>query len=798
MNRYAEYYFFFFLLLLGFSSLSLKSDSKKGLVNYTGEIYIDKLKENVTVFRDQRGMPHIYASNKHDLYFATGFVTAQERLWQMDLIRRSGAGRLSEIFGKKFIETDKFFRCLGICEKSRKVIENEDPEIRRFLQDYIDGVNFYILKAGKNLPPEFMILNYKPDLWSMEDIASIIGLIGWNLADHSLDIELFYNKALANLGYEVTAGLFPDNSGTENVVHPDFVTDRGIIDDASSFAVTGKKMKSLGLIGLSASNNWVVSGKKSATGKPLFSNDMHLTITSPGIWMQMHQVVPGELNVTGVLFAGEPFIVAGHNEKIAWGMTNMFVDAIDLYREKINPDNPNQYFFNGNWKDMSIRKERISIRGGAVDTFIIKFTHRGPIISGFKNTGEDAISMKWSGFDESNEIKAVSLLNNASDWKDFKSALGNFRTINQNFAYADTNGNIGMFSGGGIPLRKNTGLLIRDGTTDEYDWKGYLPSNMQPITYNPGKGYVSSANNKVVENNYPYYISSVYIAPYRINRISELLDQKDILNIDDFKRIINDQYSGCAKHFVPYILDLKKHSSELTQQEAEVLTLFSNWDYDMNKELICPSIFEYFRISLLKNILGDELGDLYGELPAIIADNYLYYLADKGNDGFVDNKMTEKVESFDDVVLKSFKDCIKEMEHNYGKNINRWTWGDIHTLTVIHPLGTSKILNFFYRFNSEKYPVGGGDNTINMFRSLHQGFKVDAGPSVKNIFNPADWDDSYTILPTGESGIPKSEFYLSQTKTFLEGSLYKDAFSDDAVRRAAKYELVLKAGKHNQ
>jgi penicillin amidase len=259
--------------------------------------------------------------------------------------------------------------------------------------------------------------------------------------------------------------------------------------------------------------------------------------------------------------------------------------------------------------------------------------------------------------------------------------------------------------------------------------------------------------------------------------------------------MINDQHSDCAGHLVPYILRLKSRSSELSEKEIELLSYFSDWDYDMNKELICPSVFEYFRLSLLKNILEDELGDLFGELPSYIADNYLHYLADAGKDMFVDNVTTETKESFDDIVFLSFRDCIKEMERIYGKDINKWKWGNIHTLTVTHPLGTSRILNFFYRFNSEKYPVGGGDHTIKMFRSLDPGFEVDAGPSVKNIFNTDDWDDSYTILPTGESGIPKSEFYLSQTKSFLEGGFYKDAFTFDAVKKAAKYTLVLKAIK---
>jgi penicillin amidase len=796
MYRYAKYRnHLLFFLLLGLSSFGLKSDNRKGIDLYEGEILVSGLLNNVTVYRDQRGMPHIYASNEHDLYFAVGFVTAQERLWQMDLIRRSATGKLSEIFGKKLVSTDRFFRCLGITRKSKKVIENEDPVITGYLQDYTDGVNFYILSAGKNLPPEFRILSYQPELWKLEDIAGIIGLVGWGLASHNLDIELFINKVLSSLGKDVAAGLIPNDSIMENVVHPDFTPERGMLDDVSSFTVTGNRLTKLGINGFSASNNWAVAGNRSATGKPLLSNDMHLTINSPGVWMQMHQVIPGKLNVTGVMFAGEPFIVAGHNDKIAWGMTNMFVDDIDLFSETINPENPGQYLFNGDWKEMVERKEQIKIRGGSTDTFIIRSTHRGPVISGLKKTGKESVSMKWSGLEASNEIKAVSLLNKASGWDDFKIALSGFKTINQNFIYADTDGNIGMISGGGIPIRKNNGVFIRNGTTDEYDWTGYLPSEKQPFTFNPGKGYVSSANNRTVRSDYPYYISTIYVSPYRINRIRQLLDQKDIFSVDDFKTMINDQHSDCARHLVPYILKLKNRSSDLSEKENEILTLLSDWDYDMRTDLICPSVFEYFRLSLLANLLEDELGELFGEIPRNIADYYLHYIADTGNSPFIDNIKTEFKESLDDIVLLSFRNCIKEMEHKYGKNINKWEWGKIHTLTVIHPLGKSNILNFFYRFNSDKYPVGGGDHTISMFLSLENGFEVDAGPSERHIFNTANWDESYTILPTGESGIPKSEFYLSQTKTFIEGGFYKDAFSEEAVKKAAKYQLVLKTAR---
>ena len=298
-------------------------------------------------------------------------------------------------------------------------------------------------------------------------------------------------------------------------------------------------------------------GQRSATGKPLFSNDMHLTINSPGIWMQMHQVIPGKLNVTGVMFAGEPFIVAGHNTTIAWGMTNMFADDVDLFREKINPANSDQYLFNNDWKNISVRSEIIRVRGGSRDSFNVRSTHRGPVISGLKNTGDEAVSMKWAGLDKSNEIKAVYLLNRAKNWEDFRSAIRHFTTLSQNIAYADTSGNIGLCAAGGIPLRKNTVILLRDGETDESDWKGYLPFEKLPSCYNPENGYVSSANNKSAGDDYPFYISTIYATPFRINRIRQLLEQKDVYSVDDFKRIINDQHSDCASHMVPYILRIK-------------------------------------------------------------------------------------------------------------------------------------------------------------------------------------------------------------------------------------------------
>jgi penicillin amidase len=767
---------------------------KSALPSYKGDLNVTGLGSEVTVYRDIRGMPHIYAENEHDLYFAAGYVMAQERLWQMDLIRRATTGRLSEIFGKDYIQTDLFLRSLEMTAKSKLIISNEDPGIISAMQAYTDGVNAYIEAAGKKLPPEFKILSYRPDPWKLEDIANIIGYMGWDLASGNLTSDIFYYRLVKKFGIEKASQIIPDWKAVNSYVFPEFRISDTLLKKAQMFISSMDKLKPLGIVSFSGSNNWAVTGRKSETGKPILSNDMHLSFGSPGIWFQMHQVIPGKLNVTGVVVPGEPFVVAGHNERIAWGMTNLMVDDIDLFAEKINPGNEDQYFFNGEWRNMVVRDEIIKIKGGIQDTLKLKFTHRGPVISGFRDVNDATLTMRWAGYDYSDEIKSVYLLNRASDWEDFRDAIKSFRSVSQNFAYADVDGNIGLNTGGGIAIRKGSGTSIRNGETDEFDWKGFVPFGQLPYSLNPEAGFVSSANNKTVSDDYPYYISAGFIMPYRINRIRQMLNEKEIFNINDFKRMITDQHSDYAALLTPFILKLNDRKSELSQSEKNGLALFSGWDYDMNADLVVPSIFEFFRISFIKNLLSDELGELYDQLFGTTKEYYIYRILTTGPDEWVDDINTPVKETLDDIVLKSFKDCIASLTDERGPDISNWKWGDIHKIRIVHPLGTVKILDILFGFNSDSYRVGGSNHTVSPY-SYSSGFVVDDGASERHIFNTADWDKSLTIIPTGESGIPSSEFYLSQTRAYINKEFYNDAFSDSAVKAAAKYTLKLLPGK---
>jgi len=764
---------------------------KRGaLPQYKGELKVKGLLSPVTVFRDERGMPHIYAENEHDLYFAVGYIMSQERLWQMDLIRRATSGRLSEIFGADYVQTDLFLRSLGIPEKSKMVIDSSDATILESIGSFTDGVNAYIGNAGKRLPPEFRILGYKPDPWEREDVANIIGYLGWDLAGGNLSADIFNYRLIKKLGHEKAGELIPDWQADSTSVFPDFRLPDDKLKEALAFISSMDKLKSLGIASFSGSNNWAVSGKKSETRKPILSNDMHLALSAPGIWFQMHQVIPGKLNVTGVAVPGEPVIVAGHNERIAWGMTNLMVDDVDLFSEKINPDNNDQYYFDGEWRDMKVRKEIIRIKGGESDTSYIKFTHRGAVISGFRDINDAVLSMRWSGYDMSNEVKAVYMINRAGNWEDFRSALNGFNSISQNFAYADVDGNIGLNTGGGVPVRKGYGSTIRQGDTSEFDWKGYVPFDQLPSSYNPENGYVSSANNKTVSNEYPYYISFRFYVPYRISRIRKMLEEKEILGIDDFKRMITDQNSDYARLLTPFILKLKERQAEMNPTESAAFSSLEEWDFNMDKDKTAPAVFEFLAINLAKNLLGDELEELFVQLPGSMKDYYIYRILEKGSDPWVDDITTSTTETLDDILMISFKDGIKSLSETYGTEVSKWTWGAIHKISLDHPLASVKIIDRIFKLSSDKVGVGGSNHTVCPY-TYKEGFIVNDGASERHIFNTADWDESYTVIPTGASGIPSSEFYLSQTKTYLNGGFYKDAFSDEAVKAAAKYTLKL-------
>ncbi|MFA6482488.1 MAG: penicillin acylase family protein, partial [Bacteroidales bacterium] len=505
----------------------------KAIPDYNRDIKLKGLTAGVTVIRDSFAIPHVYAENEHDLYLAIGYTMAQDRLWQMDLLRRVTQGRLAEIFGKDLVDADLLFRALRFTEKSRGVFSRADESLRVCIESFAEGVNQFIASAGKKLPPEFGLLGYKPEPWLPEHSLNLIGYMAWDLST-GWPCEVLLDKMSQKLGPDLSKYMIPDmDSVNKTAIYPDFKLDKSTVEALTKLSETASVTEVMGLDVFRGSNNWAVAGRKSVTGKPLLANDMHLSLNIPGIWYQMHEVIPGKLDVTGVVLPGQPMVVAGHNDSIAWGFTNVMTDDADFYQETLNPANPDQYRLNGEWKDLKKIEEKILVKGGDTVIKINRFTHRGPIISEMKKVADKVLSMRWLGNEESNEVLTVYRLNRASNWTDFRNALRTFVSVNQNAVYADVNGNIGLQSAIGIPIREGDRILVYPGDTTRYDWKGLVPFDELPYSYNPECGYVASANCKTAPNDYPYYISDWYVLPYRMDRIREMLTEKEKLSSDD-------------------------------------------------------------------------------------------------------------------------------------------------------------------------------------------------------------------------------------------------------------------------
>jgi len=764
----------------------------KGIPDYNATLKLENLKEEVTVYRDEFAVPHIYAKNEEDLYRATGYCMAQDRLWQFDLIRRATTGELSEIFGEDMINADQMLRMLRIPDKSRLIIENSDLKILKTLDAFTDGVNQYIDTHQNNLPPEFSILGYKPDKWLQEHSINLIGYMAWDLT-MPWHIETVFQKIKEKVGDIKFAEIIPDIDIQKSVIYSELGEYEAVISKDSPYLASLDKLQDMGLEIFNGSNNWAVSGEKSTSGKPLFSNDMHLGLSAPGIWYTMHQVIEGELNVTGVTVPGQPLVVAGHNEDIAWGMTNVMVDDMDFYYETINPDNPDEYWFNDSWQPMEVRKEIIKIKGGETVERINRFTHRGPIVTKVKKMDESKpISMRWVGNEFSNEMLSLYLMNRAKNWDEYKEALKTFISVSQNIAYADVQGNIGIYCAAGVPIREGwNGVEIVPGDTDKYDWKGLVPFEELPHSYNPKSGFVASANNRSAGNDYGHHISYWYAPQYRYDRIEELLTETDLLSIDDYKRIQGDHKSKLVEKSLDKINFIVAKNNSLNEIEQESAKLLSEWDGVLKKESIATTIYDQLYLELIRNVFMDEMGEgLYNDFIKV---EYTPYLAlDKiwidGNSVWCDNVETEEIENFEDMIDTSFKDAVAVLVNRFGNDIEDWQWGKIHGLVLEHPMGGVKILDKIFNLNRGPWPVGGGSHTVSPYRyERNNPYTVNYGSSHRHIYDTSDWDNSLSIIPTGISGIPASKHYCDQTDSYVNNEYRNDYLSRELIEEQAKY-----------
>ncbi len=775
------------LLLAGF--FLLENIKKSALPDYNKNKQVSGLVNEVNVLRDSYGIPHVYAKTEADLYYAIGFLMAQDRLWQMDLLRRVTQGRLSEIFGKDQLDTDVLMRALRIQEKSEKIIKTVSPEILSIIEAFSDGVNEYIMHY--QLPPEFKILGYHPELWKPVHSINLIGYMSWDLTS-GWRFELLLQQLQNELPKEQIVDLIPDMHNHKTAVYSDLQSAQ--IKTGKTILVASENLEKIGAQIFSGSNNWAVSGKKSKSGKPLLANDMHLGLFAPGIWYQMHQKIEGKLNVTGLVLPGQPFVIAGHNDSIAWGMTNVMVDDIDFYAEKLNADST-KYLLDGEWKNLTVKKEKIQTKEGKLIEKTLKFTHRGPIVNDFKNYQETPISIRWIGNEMSNEIRTVYMLNRANNWSDFREAVKSFKSISQNIIYADVRGNIGLQCSAGVPIRAGNSIRIYPGDSSKYDWTGVVPFDELPFEYNPERGYVSSANNKTAPDDYPYYISHWFDQPSRINRIREMLEEKDQLDINDFQKMHSDVKSKKSEELTPVFIQALQNESGMNSTEKSAFETLKNWDYELKIESSGATIFEILYRKLFENLVRDDLSpELFNALleQQTLLENLVINILPERNSMWIDDKRTSEIESFNDIIVRSFEETVSDLKNELGKYPEEWKWGKIHSFRMSHPLGSVNILNKLFQLNRGPFEMPGSFHTVCPYSySYNNLYKVNHGASHRHIFDLSNWNNSITVIPTGISGIPASSFYLDQLELYINNRYHDDPFSDNNVQEAVKYRMKL-------
>ena len=766
--------------------------NSRAIPDYNKAMSLPGLRAKVEVYRDSFGIPHIYADNDEDLYQVIGYLTAQDRLWQMDLLRRVTTGRLSEIFGNDMLKTDMLMRALQITEKSQKVISQSEPSVIKAFQAYAKGVNNYIKDNYEKLPVEFTILGYKPDPWKIEHSFNLIGYIAWDL-NGAWNAEIILHKLKSKLTTIQLIDLIPrPDTMQSNIYSTPSLTE---LDWRSELMAASSKIEDLGLQAFRGSNNWVVSGSKTASGKPILANDMHLSFSAPGIWYQIHQVIPGKLDVTGVLLPGQPFVVSGHNKKVAWGLTNVMSDDIDFYKETVNPLDSNQYKLDGKWLKFRIKRENIAIKGGDTVRYNLKFTHRGPVISMLKGVSGDVISMRWMGNEPSNEVQSIYRLNRAQNWTDFCNAMRTFVSISQNVAYADIEGNIGMYCCAGIPIRYGNPTEVLDGDTSAYDWRGIVPFEDLPFIFNPKEGFAVSANNRTIDSSYNKYISSWFDLPFRYDRIVELLKGDKKLTVSDIAAIQTDETSKLASFYLPGLIEIANKCPKLSTAANHSLNLLKNWKYHMAAGNSATAIFEVYYNRIIENLVKDEMGDiLYQEFlnDKILVRNMFHNVFINRESALCDNILTRNIkENFNDVVIKSFDETITYLTQNLGVEPGKWEWGKIHLFTLSHPLGKINLLNKVFELNRGPFESGGSFHTVSPYTyKFTDKFNVTSGASQRHIYDFGDWDLSLSVIPSGISGIPASPHYCDQTEMFLAGKYHRDLFSFEAVHQNVKYKTT--------
>lgn len=801
-----------------------------------GEIRVAGLLEPVEIVRDAYGTAHIYANSTEDLFFAEGYTHAQERFWQMEFQRRTAAGRLSEIFGETTLETDRYLRHFGFRQSTEGAYAMLDAETKKAIDAYARGVNAYI--AGRRpaqLGLEFAILGLQGTKWEIEPWTPIDSM-SWAYMmifdqGSTPDQDLTVANMIGALGIDRFHDIYPPyRDDRPTIIESSELDYLSRIDTTPLSRLSDAELSYLLALSRSAiagdarppllaematpygagSNSFAISGERSASGQPILANDPHMGVMMPALWYEvgMHcreksDACPYEFR--GFSLPGVPGILIGHNDRIAWGLTNAAFDAEDVFIERVNPENPNQYEVNGEWVDMEIRREEIAVRGwDKPDVIFVRKTRNGVVASdslvnasrfGGSDDGTQpyALSFAWTGLEPVQTFRAVQLILRSQNWDDFLAAAEYFEAGKQNLLYADVDGNIGYVMPGKVPVRAGgDGTIPVPGWNDDFIWTGFIPFADAPRVFNPAQGFIVTANNPQVRaEDYPHFLGLFQDHGQRAQRITELiLADTDKINLQDAQAIQTDNGSVSALEVIPYLRQLSIDDPAVAAARDRLV----GWSGQMHRDSAEAALYNIFWVRLIANTYNDQLlPDYYPDGADATADSMYHILQDAQAGWWDDVRTADVAETRDDVLLRSLTEAQAEGVATLGEDMNAWKWGDLHTITFRNAtLGSSGIGFIENIFNRGPFPTSGSESVPQKTCwNVNNGFEVRCIPALRQIIDLSNLDNSLMIHSVGQSGHPMHPRYDDLIETWRNLQYNPSNWSREAAESGEHELLVL-------
>ena len=770
-----------------------------------GQLHVSGISAPVSVTRDSHGVPTIEAASLEDLFFSQGYVTAQDRLWQMDIMRRYGSGELAEILGEDLLKLDREQRILGLRAAARKALEMANPRDRNFFEAYARGVNAYIDAHRDHLPMEFRILRYEPKPWLAEDSVVVANSMVKDLNYHYFFDALSREKILAKLGPELTADLYVNRSwhdrpptvmredlNESDSAAADSDDDDNGDDDPMDNSVT-QRVVPIGApeegLPVNGSNDWVVSGAHTVTGKPLLSNDMHLGHQMPNLWYEAH-LHAGSLDVAGVTLPGMPYVIVGHNQRIAWGFTNVGPTVTDVFIENFNAQGA--YQTPGGWVQPDHRTEVIRVKGKPDVSVDVKISRHGPIITELVPGETRPLALRWTLYDGLH-IPFFDV-DTAQNWQEFRHAFSQLDAPGQNVVYADVDGNIGYQTTGRVPIRAaGDGSLPVSGADNAHEWTSYIPFDKLPSIYNPPSGIIGTANGRITPDKYPNSISMEWEAPWRTARIYHVLESGRQFSSADMLALQTDIHSDADLFAAERLVYAVDHASKASPRVKQAADLMRSWDGRMQAASAAPTIAETsireLRRLLLEPKLGSAPADSSIDDEALSWKTYSWEMRSVWLENILLHRpkrwLPEKYSSYDDLLTAAVDAAVNGPQA--PKELAAWRWGGLNAVEIQHPiLGKIPLIN---RWSGPGVQEQSGSGYTVKAVSRHH------GPSERFTANLADLDQSTLNIVTGQGGNFLSPYYMDQWKAWYEGTTFTLPFSAKAVEVARTHRLVLQPAK---